>query len=184
MWPEVARCLPTLAPRKLVSSANVRPGRTGCRPAAAPETGSDDLPRPSPRSTRPSSGPPTRTARRTRCHAADRGRAYRPPGRSARTRSPALPRYQDQHTARKVAAHTRSGFCGALPPWWSQLPAAQYRCILAMASSLLIAATSASLRRTRVRSKWTRSAGSASGGASGEPRSGFFPSWTHAQNVA
>ena len=39
MWPDVARRLPTLAPnlapRKLVSDANVRQGRTGCRPAYA-----------------------------------------------------------------------------------------------------------------------------------------------------
>jgi hypothetical protein len=53
------RWLPTWLP--VNSSAALTPaGRTGCRPAAAPETGGDDLPRPSPRSTRLSSGPPTR----------------------------------------------------------------------------------------------------------------------------
>ncbi len=64
-----------------------------------------------------------------------------------------------------------------------QLPVAQYCCILAMAWSLLIAAISASLRCTRVRSRWTRSAGSAPGGGWGAPRSGLIPSWTHAQKV-
>jgi hypothetical protein len=55
MWPDVARRLPALAPNlapgKLVSNANAgRPDRLPARP----ETGSDDFPRPSPRSTRPS----------------------------------------------------------------------------------------------------------------------------------
>ena len=35
-----------------------------------------------------------------------------------------------------------------------------------------------------MRSKCTRSAGSAPAGCSGAPRSGLVPSWTHAQNVA
>lgn len=62
-----------------------------------------------------------------------------------------------------------------------QRPVAQYCCILAMAWSLLIAATSASLRRTRVRSRCTRSAGNPPAGASGSPLSGLIPSRTHAQ---